>query len=155
MDVVIRDDDALRDATKKARQRFFFCLYLIPRFFVDITFLTKTTMTTKKKKDHDSCSSATHTSRRRRSQFRHPSSLYRQESLRINHAKKPCIQRRSNTADKGSHTSLGREDENEVDPGLGSDIEMRTIGPDRDRDQGPTEVCPSPTFSVNVYTYAA
>ena len=40
------------------------------------------------------------------------------------------------TADKGNHASLGREDEDEADPAPGSDIEMRTDGPDRDRDQG-------------------
>ena len=34
------DDDASRDATKKARQIFFFLsIYLIPRFFVDYAFL--------------------------------------------------------------------------------------------------------------------
>ena len=39
------------------------------------------------------------------------------------------------TADKGNHASLGREDEDEADPAPGSDIEMRAVSPDRDRDQ--------------------
>ena len=36
------------------------------------------------------------------------------------------------TADKGNHVPLGREDEDEADPALGSDNQMRTVGPDRD-----------------------
>ena len=55
------------------------------------------------------------------------------------------------TADKGNHASLGREDEDEADPAPGSDIEMRTDGPDRDRDQGPILVCPSQRSPMCVY----
>ena len=43
------------------------------------------------------------------------------------------------TADKGNHASLCREDEDAADPVPG-DAKMRTVGPDRDRDQGPTGV---------------
>ena len=52
------DDDASRDAMKKAHQMVFFCLYLIPGFFVHGAFLTH-----KDDHDHDSCSSAAHTRR--------------------------------------------------------------------------------------------
>ena len=76
-------------------------------------------------------------------QSHHCPSLYRQESLRRNHAHTATI----NTVDKGKHAPLGREDEGDADPAPDSDIEMRTVGPDRDRDRGSMQVCPSPTFS--------
>ena len=93
-------------------------------------------------------------SRQRRRQFCHrPSlaSLCHQESLHLSITKKPHIWRQST---QGNHAPLGREEEEEVDPAPGSDIEMRGVGPDRDRDQRPLEICPSPTFSVYVHTYA-
>ena len=55
------------------------------------------------------------------------------------------------TADKGNHASLGREDEDEADPAPGSDIEMRTVDPDRDRDKGLT--VPAQRFPVYVHAY--
>ena len=45
------DDDALRDATKKVRQKSLFSIYLIPRFLVDNAFLLS------HKDDHNTCSS--------------------------------------------------------------------------------------------------
>ena len=40
-----------------------------------------------------------------------------------------------NTADEGTHVPLSREDEDQADLLLGSDIKMRAVGPDRDRHQ--------------------
>ena len=48
------DDDALRDATKKVRQKSLFSVYLIPRFLVDNAFLLS------HKDDHNTCSSTPH-----------------------------------------------------------------------------------------------
>ena len=57
-----------------------------------------------------------------------------------------------NTADEGNHAPLSREDEDEADPAPSGDIEMRAIGPDRDRDQGPMQVCPTqPMHVVHAY----
>jgi hypothetical protein len=57
-----------------------------------------------------------------------------------------------NTADKGNHTSLSRED---APPGenASGDIEMRGVSPDHDRDQGPVEVCTiTPTSPARIHT---
>ena len=84
------DDDASRDATKKARQIFFFFfIYLIPRFFVDSAFLLS------QRRPQYLLLYPTPTSRWRRRQFRHRPSLCCQESLRRSHARRPLIQRRS------------------------------------------------------------
>ena len=120
---------------------FFFGLYLIPRFFVDNAFLTKSTTTTiPAPLPHAHIASAS--SSVSPSPFAVPSrestSKPREET-----AHTATI----NTADKGDHASLGREHEDEADPAPGSDVEMRAVGSDRDRDQGPIEVCPSLTFS--------
>ena len=126
----------------------FFWLYLIPRFFVDITFLTKTTTIIIPPLPHTHVTSAS--SSVLPSPFAVPSRVSTSKP-REKTARTAMI----NTADKGNHASLGREDENEADPAPSSDVEMCTVGHDRDRDQGQIEVCLSPTFTVYVHTYAA
>ena len=134
-----------QETTRRRRYvKRFFCLYLIPRFFVDNAFLTDD-------HDNDSCSSATRP--RRVGVVVSFTIALRCAVKRIR--EESTYTAKINTADKGNHASLGREDEDEADPAPGSDIEMRTVGPDRDRDQGAIEVCLSPTFSMYVHSYAA
>ena len=56
--------------------------------------------------------------------------------------------------DNGNHAPLPHEDESQANPGdvaqtedTSSDIEMRVVGPDRNRVQDPMQVCPNSTFS--------
>ena len=115
------DEDASRDAAKKVRQMVFFCLYLIPRFFVDNAFLTKTTTTTiPAPLPHAHVESAS--SSVSPSPFAVPSrestSKPREETVHT---------ATINTSDNGNYASLGREDEGDVDPAPRSDIETRTL----------------------------
>ena len=128
-----------RRKTRRRRRHvkwFFSGLYLIPRFSL-ITLLSQ-----RRPRRGFMLLCHTHMSRWRRRQFRHsPFAVSSRESTskpREETAHTATIK----TADKSRHASLGREDEGDVDPAPRSDIETRTIGPDRDRDQGPREVCP-------------
>ena len=114
-----RTTNASRDATTKARQMVFFYLYLIPRFFVDNAFLTKTTTTIiPAPLPHVALASSSVSP----SPFAVPSG----EST-SKHREETAHTATINTADKGNHAPLGREDEGDVDPAPRSDIETRTL----------------------------
>ena len=112
------DEDASRDATKKARQIYLFSIYLILRFLVDNTFLLL--------QDHHNIFSSTP----------RPCSigvvvsfaiillLCRQESLRRSPREETVHTATISTAEKGHHVSFGLEGEDEADLARGSDIAL-------------------------------
>ena len=111
-----------RQETQRRRyvKWFFFCLYLITRFFDDSAFLTKTTTTTiPAPLPHAHVESASSVSP---SPFAVPSrestSKPREETVHT---------ATINTSDDGNYASLGLEDEGDVDPAPRSDIETRTL----------------------------
>ena len=122
------DDDASRDVTKKAHQ-ILFSVYLIPRFIVDNTFILS------HKDDYNTCSSThAHVASALSSVSPSPFAVPSRESASKSR-EETTHTTTINTADEGTHVPLSREDEDQADLLLGSDIKMRAVGPDRDRHQ--------------------
>jgi hypothetical protein len=145
------DEDASRDATKKVRQNVF-TFYLIPRFFVDNAFLLKrasnTPALTKLPAPLPHVASA--------SSSVSPSPFAAPSRASTSNPREETVHTATlNTADMGNHAPLSRDDKSLAPPGenASGDIEMRSVGPDHDRDQGPVEVCTiTPASPARIHT---
>ena len=129
---------------KEGTLNIFFSIYLIPRFFVDNAFLLS------HKDDHDSCSSTP--SPRRVGGVASLTIAFAVPSRDSPSKPQEEISHRAtiSTADKDNHAS-SHEAEDQADPAPGGNIEMRAVGVERDRDQGPILVCPSQRSPMCVY----
>ena len=120
MDVVaLEDSKRVKRRDEEGTSWFFFCLYLIPRFFIDNAFLAKTTTTIIP-------APLPHVALASSSVSPSPSAVPSREST-SKHCEETAHIATINTADKGSHASLGRDDESNVDPAPRSDVETRTL----------------------------
>ena len=130
-----------RETRRRRHVKSYFSIYIIPRFIVDNTFILS------HKDDYNTCSSThAHVASALSSVSPSPFAVPSRESASKSR-EETTHTTTINTADEGTHVPLSREDEDQADLPLGGDIEMRSVGPDRDRDQGLIEVCLSPSFS--------